>query len=72
MSQKSYDQTCNNILAHKRNVIDYVCVNNAFSYWNIVHFEGDQTQFKGSNDKQNLTLVVLSYEIYETRQRLVL
>ena len=27
--------------------------------------------FKGSNDKQNLTLVVISYEIYETRRRLV-
>ena len=27
--------------------------------------------FKGSYDKQNLTLVVISYEIYETRQRLV-
>ena len=27
--------------------------------------------FKGSYDKQNLTLVVISYEIYETHQRLV-
>ena len=27
--------------------------------------------FKGSSDKQNLTLVVISYEIYETRHRLV-
>ena len=27
--------------------------------------------FTGSYDKQNLTLVVISYEIYETRQRLV-
>ena len=26
---------------------------------------------KGSYDKQNFTLVVISYEIYETRQRLV-
>ena len=27
--------------------------------------------FKGSYDKQNLTLVEISYEFYETRQRLV-
>ena len=30
-----------------------------------------KSHFKGSYDKQNLTLVVISYEIYETRQRLV-
>ena len=27
---------------------------------------------KGSYDKQNLTFVIISYEIYETRRRLVL
>ena len=30
-----------------------------------------KSRFKGSYDKQNLTLVVISYEIYETRRRLV-
>ena len=30
-----------------------------------------KSDFKGCYDKQNLTLVVISYEIYETRQRLV-
>ena len=30
MSSKSYDHTCNNILARTRNVIDNVRVNNAF------------------------------------------
>ena len=30
-----------------------------------------KSHFKGSYDKQNLTLVVVSYEIYETCQRLV-
>ena len=30
-----------------------------------------KSNFKGSYDKQNLTLVVILYEIYETRQRLV-
>ena len=30
-----------------------------------------KSNFKGSYDEQNLTLVVISYEIYETRQRLV-
>ena len=29
-----------------------------------------KSKFKGSYDKQNLTLVVISYEIYETRRRL--
>ena len=29
-----------------------------------------KSHFKGSDDKQNLTLVVISYEIYETRRRL--
>ena len=28
-----------------------------------------KSQFKGSYDKLNLTLVVISYEIYETRRR---
>ena len=31
-------------------------------------FEGDKVPFEVSYDKQNLTLVVISYEIYETRQ----
>ena len=30
-----------------------------------------KSHFKGSYDKLNLTLMVISYEIYETRQRLV-
>ena len=30
-----------------------------------------KSHFKGSYNKQNLTLMVISYEIYETRQRLV-
>ena len=30
-----------------------------------------KSSFKGSYDKKNLTLVVISYEIYETHQRLV-
>ena len=57
----------NNTLAHIRNITD----NNAISYRNNVHFEGDKIHFKGSQDKQNLTLVVISYEIYETCQMLI-
>ena len=37
MSWKSYDHTCNNTLARKRNVIDNVHVNNGLSYWNNVY-----------------------------------
>ena len=53
------------------NVIDNVGINNEFSYWNNVHFEGDKIPFKGAFEIQNLTRVVISYEIYETRRRLV-
>ena len=34
-------------------------------------FKMTKSHFKRSYDKQNLTLMVISYEIYETRQRLV-
>ena len=40
--KKSYEHTCNNTLARKRNVIDNTRVNNAFSSRNIVHFERDK------------------------------
>ena len=43
-----------------------------FSHWIYVHFEGDEIPFQGLYDKQNLSLVVVSYEIYETRWKLVL
>ena len=36
---------CNNTLAGACNVIDNVCVNNAFSYSNIINFERDKIQF---------------------------
>ena len=71
MSKKSYEQTCNNTLTRTRHVIDNVRANIGFSYWNKVHFEGDKIPFKGSNGKEDLTLVVISNEMYETRRRLV-
>ena len=37
-----------------------------------IHFEGDEIPFlRVIDDEQNLTLVVISYEIYGTRQWLV-
>ena len=36
---------CNNTLVQKRNVHDNVRVNNVFSYWNTIHFEGDKIPF---------------------------
>ena len=71
MSYKSYDHSCNNTLARMHNVTDNVHINNAFSHRTNVHFEGNKSHFRGSYDKQNLTLVVISYKIYETCQRLV-
>ena len=50
-----------------RSLTDKVHVNNAF----LIEIIGDKSLFKGSYDKQNLTLVVISYEVYETRQGLV-
>ena len=69
--KKSYDHTCNNTLARRSNVIDNVRVNNAFLIEITIVLKAIKSHFKGSYDKQNLTLVVISYEIYETRRRLV-
>ena len=71
MSEKSYDHTCNNTLACTRNVIDNADVNNAHLIEIMLILRAIKSHFKWSCDKQNLTLVVISYEIYETRQRLV-
>ena len=67
MSYKYDDHTCNNTLVRIRNDIDNVRVNNAFSYLTDIHFEGDKISYY----KENLTLMVISYENYETRRRLV-
>ena len=36
-----------------------------------IKFEREKSLFQNSNDQQNLTFVVISYEIYETCRRLV-
>ena len=41
-----------------------VCVNNAFLLGIKFILEAIKSHFKDSYDKQNLTLVVISYEIY--------
>ena len=67
-----YDHTCNNTLAPQiRKAIDNVRVNNAFLIDKMLHLKAIKSHFKGSYDKQVLILVVISYEIYETRRRLV-
>ena len=71
MSLNSYDHACNNTLVRTRNVIDNVRVNNAFLSGIKFILDTIKSRFKGSYDKQNLTLVVISYEIYETRLRRV-
>ena len=50
---------------------DYVRDNNAFSIDILSTLEAMKFNLNRSYDKQNLTLVVISYEIYETRRRLV-
>ena len=73
MSEKSYDHTCKfvNTLVRRRSVIDNVCVNKAFLIEIMIILKAMKFHLKGSYDKQNLTQVVISYEIYETRQRLI-
>ena len=65
--------TCNT-LARTGNVINNVRVTMHFLAEIIFTLRAtkfDKFDFKGSYDKQNLTPVVNSYEIYETRRRLV-
>ena len=50
-------------LAGIHNVIDNVS-NNVNFHWKYVHFKGNKIVFKKSYDKTNLTLMVISYEIY--------
>ena len=68
---KSYGHTCNNTLVHTCNVIE-TSVSAMLSYYFfgiMVILKAVKSHFKGSYDKQNLTLVVISYEIYETDRR---
>ena len=53
-------------LARRRNVIDNVRVNNAFLIEKMIILKAIISHSKGSYDKPNLTLVVISYEINET------
>ena len=72
MSQKSYDHTCNiNTLSFARNIIDNVRVNNTLLIKIMFILKAIESHFKRLYDKSNLTIVVISYEIYETRRRLV-
>ena len=59
------------ILARRRNIIDNVRFNNGFLIEIMLILKAIQSHFSRSYDKQNLTLVVISYEIYETRRGLV-
>ena len=45
--------------------------NNAFFVEILSTLKAIQSSFERSYDKQNITLVVISYEIYQTRRRLV-
>ena len=54
---------CNNTLARTCNVIDNVHVNNAFLIEIMFTLKVIKSHFKESYDKQNLTFMVISYEI---------
>ena len=60
-----------NTLARTRNVIDKSVSTMRFLieiHVMLILKAKKKTYFKGSYDKQSLTLVVISYEIYETRE----
>ena len=60
-----------NILMCTGDVTDNDCVDNVCPYCNNVHLllmKGIKSHIKGSNDIQNLTQMVILYEIYETRK----
>ena len=63
--------TRNNTLAPTSNVIDNVSVKMRFLIEILIILNAIISHFKWSYDKQNLTLVVISYAIYETRRRFV-
>ena len=63
------DHTCNNTLARRCNVADNVHVNNAFLIEIMIIFKVINSHFKGSYDKQNPTLVVISLKFISARQR---
>ena len=50
---------------------DDVRDNNAFFVEILSTLKAIESSFERSYDKQNITLVVISYEIYQTRRRLV-
>ena len=62
----------NNTLARTSNVSDNVRVKSAFLIEIMFSSKAIETLLKVHYDKQNLTLVVISYDTFETRRRLVL
>ena len=70
MSYKLYDHTYNNPLARTRNAIDGVHVNNAFSYWNNVHYEGDKNPiFSSAIFKENVEVLSKPWRLRRRRRR---
>ena len=63
VSYRQYGYTCYNTLAHRRDVTDSVSTMRFFIERMSV-FKAIESNFKGSYDKQNLTLEVISYEVY--------
>ena len=55
--------TCNNTFVRLPNVIDYIRVRNFFVIERMLILKAIKYRFKRSYDKQNLTLVIISYEI---------
>ena len=61
---------CDNTFARTHNIIDNVSRMHFFIEI-MFYSECGKISYSGSHNKQNLTLMIISYEIYETRERLL-
>ena len=71
--KKSNDNTCNNIWTRTVDVTSLTTSVSTMRFLIEIKFSlnAKKSLFQNSNDQQNLTFVVISYEIYETRRSLV-
>ena len=72
VSKNHMTRTCNNTFAWTRNVIETSVPTMRFVIEIMFILKAIKSHFKGSYDKQNFTLVAISYEIYDTCRKLVL
>ena len=68
-SCNKYDMTACDITILQNLYHDIICHNNAIRHLNYINFEGNEISFKRSYDKQLLTIMAISYEIFKLAER---